>query len=247
MERHDEWSAKRQRIAMIGSAIIGIVGMVGIAIGFNLFLKCYDDYSKVLQYVLALFTAGAIEGTLCWFTYNLLHSAATFGERATAVASIAVLLGVIAVNMSTHQALVNKANLAKWQTLYINYVGPAVLVAILVMIILQLYMRHENAEAFRERSRTIRVKNRVANLEQELLDSDEFEDHFKTHYKQVVFDKATRRLGLPPTSGGKKDYVDGELIEPKKLAPGFTSTPQTAQKKAEPEKAEHPKESRRWI
>jgi hypothetical protein len=245
MERQDEWAAKRKRVAVVGSAIIGIVGAVGIAIGFSLFLKCYDDYPKVLQYILAFFTAGAIEGTLCWFTYNLLHSAATFGERAVAVGSIALLLAVVAVNMSTHQALVNKASLAKWQLLYINYVGPAVLVAILVMVILQLYMRHENAEAFRERSRTIRVKDRVANLEQELLDSDEFEDHFKKHYKQVVFDKATRRLGLP-SAPGRRDYVDGELIESKKLPSIGYNQPQLAERKAT-EKSEAPKTKTDWI
>lgn len=244
MERQADWLEKRKKVATAGAVIIGIVGAVGIAMGYALFFKSYTDYPKILQHLLAFMTAATIEGGLMWFTYNLLNSAATTSERVASGVSVFLLLAVIATNMATHQAIVRKANMVAWQTTYISYVGPAVIILVAALIIIQLYLRHENAEAYRDRQTTVNLKRRVDQLETEIVDSDDFEDWFKKEYKDLAYDRAVRRVGLPSKPNVKslpRGYdAEAEIVtdneQPRRLPANPDPAATTAQTK-EPKRA----------
>lgn len=189
---------QRNNAALAGAILAALIGIVGVSMGFSRFLQSFSDWPKIAQWPLALFAALAIEGGLLFFTYTIIKAAATAAERGWAAFGAATCILITAINIATHNASVRSAGLARWQILYTDHVGPAVIILVLVLVLVQLALRPETAEIYRERQRSHRVKENVQNLEEELIESDEFKDWFKRHHRERVFERAARRAGWEP-------------------------------------------------
>lgn len=232
MQNHDIES-KRNNFALACTIIVGAITFVCLFTSFSLFLKCFADWPKIMQYALSFATAGAIEITACALTWGLTNALATGTERAIAGVGLAVVVGVMAINLVTHTMTVRKIPLAPWQTSYINYVGPGVIIGALVILLALLLFRPEVKEAFHQRNLYARAKTRIAEWQQKVVESDEFEDYLEANFKETVFDQAVRRAGLPPrgrqalsTGGQQGQIVEGELIseKPAQSKPGAVHT-----------------------
>jgi hypothetical protein len=137
----------------------------------------------------------------------LTHALATGLERGIAGAGLVAVVAVMAINLVTHTMTVRGIRLAPWQTSYVNYVGPGVIIGSLAILLALALFRPEVKEAFHQRNLYARARTRVAEWQQKVVKSDEFEDYLTANYKPLVFDQAVRRAGLPP--GGKPPCPPG--------------------------------------
>lgn len=213
----------RNAVAVCGAGLLGLIGIMGIMMGWALYSKTFSSYSPFFQNLFSLGTASILEISLIWFGYQLTKAAATWIERGWAIVGAAIILTIIGLNISTHNATMRGAALAIWQANYINYLGPGVIVIVAALVIVQLLLRPEVKASFREAMREFEVKERVDDIEDEVLGSDEFSQWLKHNFSSAMMERAARRAGydasrhtaLPGASQKKfqPPTVEGEVIE----------------------------------
>jgi hypothetical protein len=168
---------------------------MGVMMGWSLYAKTFASYPKFWANVFALGTAAILEVGLFWFGMQIVKSAATWTERGFAMAGAAIILTIIGMNIATHNATMRGAALAGWQSNYINYFGPAVIVIVAALVIVQLVLRPEVQAQFRDAMRDFETKERVDSIEDEVLNSPDFDKWMKTTFGGEIMERAARRAG----------------------------------------------------
>lgn len=227
--RFKEFFATRNAVAIAGTVILGVIGLMGMMMGWSLYFISFSTYPYFFQLIFSLGTAAIIEGSLFWFGIQLTKAAATMLERGWAIGSAVIVLIIIGLNVSAHNAIARGAQLAGWQEKYVNYFGPAVIIVIAGLVIVQLLFRPELQARFRDSMREFQVKKRVDDIEDEILNGPEFEKWMKDKFKEQMFIRAAGRTGYvaepesqqaPPAPEPQQSQqsfqpptVDGEIVQ----------------------------------
>lgn len=214
----------RNAVAVVGGALLALIGLMGVTMGWSLYHKTFSTYPKFWQNVFALGTAAILEAGLFWFGVQLIKSAATWAERGMALFSAVLILAIIGMNIATHNAMMRGAGLAAWQSSYINYFGPAVIAVVAILVIVQLVLRPEVQASFRDSMREFETRERVDGIEDEVLNSDDFGKWMKATFSGEIMERAARRAGYDATKHGalpsapsqrlfQPPTVEGQIIE----------------------------------
>jgi hypothetical protein len=213
----------RAAVAVGGGAILALIGVMGVMMGWSLYFKTFSTYSKFFQNLFAFGTAAILECALFWFGVQLIKSAASWAERGCAIAGAMIILTIIGLNIATHNAITRGASLSVWQANYINYFGPAVIAVVALMVIVQLVLRPEVQQAFRDSMRDFETQERLDDIETQVLDSPEFDRWMRDNFQEEIYRRAAGRAGydagrhsLPAAPNRPALYADtaeGEIHE----------------------------------
>lgn len=210
----------RAAVAVAGGGLLALIGFMGVMMGWSLYFKTFSTYPKFWQNIFALGTALILEAGLFWFGVQLIKSAATWSERGFALFSAVAILSIIAMNIATHNAMVRGASLAGWQANYINYFGPAVITIVAILVIFQLLLRPEVQASFRDAMRDFETKERVDQIEDDILQSPDFDKWMQTTFRNEIYERAAKRAGydssrhqLPPAPSRPALYANSTEAE----------------------------------
>lgn len=203
----------RATVAVTGGALLALIGAMGVMMGWSLYLKTFSTYSKFWQNLFALGTAAVLECGLFWFGFQLIKSAATWAERGFAIFGGVVTLGIIGVNIATHNAIARGARLDVWQANYINHFGPAVITIVALFVLIQLVLRPEVQEAFRDAMRDFQTKGRLDAIEDKILDSEEFDKWISDNFREQIYRRAASRAGYDPDRHALPSAPSGHALQ----------------------------------
>jgi hypothetical protein len=147
-ERKAMSSIAKNRRAFAGglAAIATAITLASAGASYSINLQSFADWPPVAARVFAFLATAGTEATFALLLFGV--SAALSGalEKALAVAGLAALVLVMAVNFTTHRLVVTGGALSPWQAGWLSYAGSGVLFGILALVVALSLASHEARE-----------------------------------------------------------------------------------------------------
>jgi len=179
-------SRARRNFAILCSVIVGCIMSVSLAMTYSTFMASFADWPPLVQKGLTLFCCVAIDVTAMGLVYGIVYALSGALETILAYIGLAALVFVMGTNIVTHSMEVKHVPLSPWQQAYTEWIGGAVLIGVLVLVLAIKLSDPQTRRRRLERKLDMRLVEAEVEAQLDALDSDDFANFMETKRDLVL-------------------------------------------------------------